>query len=440
MPWIQTIGASTGVMVAMASPTSAPVPFNWARVLRHEFVHVITVQQTGFNIPHWFTEALAVLNEGYPPPSSWDKLLVERLAKGNLRTLETIDTGFQRPANSDDWQFTYCQSRLYAEYMLERGGSDALKKMLSAYREQASTPAAIKKVFGVATAEFEKGYRAFLERKVASLPKLESRPTKTVEQLEKEFEAKPGDPAVGGAYAWALLEAGNANLAKSTARHTLAKQPGEVWSSLVLARLEADEQQYGKAIGRLSPLLDRSAPQREVLLTLVKLKLLDEKPAEAAELAEIGIKHFPLQAEFLQGLTAAYAQLDDAPHLRGPSSNSARVRRTMSLRGGRWPNWRSGKSTSPRRSARRSRPCTSTCSTRKSTAHWARPISASTNRKRPWPNSRRRPNSNRKTTTWSWLWPKPSPRRAKKTRRRSISRPSSTATARTPKPVASSKR
>jgi tetratricopeptide (TPR) repeat protein len=315
MPWIQTIGASTGVMVAMASPTSAPVPFNWARVLRHEFVHVITVQQTGFNIPHWFTEALAVLNEGYPPPSSWDKLLVERLAKGNLRTLETIDTGFQRPANSDDWQFTYCQSRLYAEYMLERGGPDALKKMLAAYREQASTPVAIKKVFGVEMAEFEKGYRAFLERKAASLPKLESRPSKTVEQLEKEFEAKPGDPDVGGAYAWALLEAGNANLAKSTARHTLAKQPNEVWSSLVLARLEADQQQYGKAIARLNPLLDRSAPQREVLLTLVKLKLLDEKPAEAAELAEIGIKHFPLQAEFLQGQAAAYAQLDDAPHL-----------------------------------------------------------------------------------------------------------------------------
>ena len=76
-------------------------------------------------------------------------MLVERLAKGNLRTLETLDTGFQRPANSDDWQFTYCQSRLYAEYMLERGGPDCVKKMLAAYHDQASTPAAIKKVFGV---------------------------------------------------------------------------------------------------------------------------------------------------------------------------------------------------------------------------------------------------------------------------------------------------
>ena len=258
LPWIQTIGASTGVMVAMASPTSAPAPFNWARVLRHEFVHVITVQQTGFNIPHWFTEALAVLNEGYPPPASWNTLLADRVARGELRTLDTLDSGFQRPANSDDWQFTYCQSRLYAEYMIDRDGPDSLKKMLAAYRDNASTPTAIKKVFGVDLAEFERGYRAFLKRKAARIPKAESRPSKNVVQLEREFEAKPGDPAVAGAYAWALLEAGNSSLAKSIARHAVAKNAKEPWASLVLARLEADEQQYSKAIARINPLLDRS--------------------------------------------------------------------------------------------------------------------------------------------------------------------------------------
>lgn len=315
LPWIQTIGASTGVMVAMASPTSASPPFNWARVLRHEFVHVITVQQTGFNIPHWFTEALAVMNEGYPPPASWNNLLAERVAQGKLRTLATIDSGFQRPANSDDWQFTYCQSRLYAEYMLELGGPDSLKKMLAAYRENLSTAAAIKKVFDVELPEFERGYLAFLKRKAAANSNVEKRPSKNVEQLEREFEAKPGDAAVGGAYAWALLEAGNSSLAKNTARRVLAKHAKEPWASLVLARLDADEQQYAKAIARLSPLLDRGSPQREILMTLIKLKLLDEKPAEAAELAELGVKHFPAQPEFLQGLAAAFAQLDNAPRL-----------------------------------------------------------------------------------------------------------------------------
>ncbi|HEX6985834.1 MAG TPA: tetratricopeptide repeat protein, partial [Planctomycetaceae bacterium] len=59
LPWLQTIGASTGLMIALASPTSGP-EYNWARVVRHEFTHVVTLQQTDFRIPHWYTEALAV--------------------------------------------------------------------------------------------------------------------------------------------------------------------------------------------------------------------------------------------------------------------------------------------------------------------------------------------------------------------------------------------
>jgi tetratricopeptide (TPR) repeat protein len=325
LPWIQTIGASTGVMVAMASPTSAATPFNWARVLRHEYVHIITMQQSGFNIPHWFTEALAVMNEGHPPPASWNDLLVERVAQNKLRTLETLDRGFQRPANSDDWQFTYCQSRLYALYMLDRFGPDSLKNMLAAYRESPSTSAAVKKVFHVDMADFESGYLDFVKRQVADLHKSETHPTKNVEEARHDFEAKPGDAAAGGAYAWALLEGGNASLAKSTARHTLAKHPKEIWSSLVLSRLEADEQQYAKALTRIAPLLDRSAPQRELLMTLIKLKLLDEKPAEAAELAELGLKRFPSQPEFLQGQAAAYAQLDDAPKMTQALKELARI-------------------------------------------------------------------------------------------------------------------
>ncbi len=233
LPWIQTIGASTGVMVALASPTSASVPFNWARVLRHEFVHVITVQQSGFNIPHWFTEALAVLNEGYPPPSEWMDLLARRFP-GQLRTLETLDRGFERPSNSDDWQFAYCQSRLYAEYMIERGGAASLQKMLAAYHDNLSTPAAIKKVFGVDMAEFERGYLDFLKPKVAGLHTSPRPPSGSVAELEKQVEARPKDAALAGAYAWALLEKGNAGLAKKTAKDALALDPKQPWAALVL--------------------------------------------------------------------------------------------------------------------------------------------------------------------------------------------------------------
>ena len=79
LPFIPTVGACTGKVVALASPRATNKPFNWARVLKHEVVHVITLQQTEFNIPHWYTEALAVESEGFPRPQEWNKLLLERV-------------------------------------------------------------------------------------------------------------------------------------------------------------------------------------------------------------------------------------------------------------------------------------------------------------------------------------------------------------------------
>jgi tetratricopeptide (TPR) repeat protein len=316
LPWIQTIGASTGVMVALASPTSAPVPFNWARVLRHEFVHVITVQQSGFNIPHWFTEALAVLNEGYPPPSEWMELLARRFPS-QLRTLATLDRGFERPSNSDDWQFAYCQSRLYAEYMIERGGAESLRKMLAAYRENLSTPAAIKKVFGVDVSEFERGYLDFLKPKVSALHLAERPSSQGVPELEKQVEAHSKDAALAGAYSWALLEKGNTGLARKIAKDALAIDPKQRWASLVLSRLDAEDQKYSAGIARLEPLLDRSAPHAEILMTLAKLNLLDDKPQQAAELCELGVKYYPWQPDFVRGLAAALGQLGDEKRVAG---------------------------------------------------------------------------------------------------------------------------
>ena len=135
LPFIPTVGACTGKVVALASPRSTRQAFNWARVLKHELVHVITLQQTEFNIPHWYTEALAVESEGYPRPQEWNRMLLERVpTRSKLLNLDTINLGFIRPNEPDDRQMAYCQAQLYARYMHKRFGDDALIKMLMAYR------------------------------------------------------------------------------------------------------------------------------------------------------------------------------------------------------------------------------------------------------------------------------------------------------------------
>ncbi len=199
--------------------------------------------------------------------------------------------------------------------MIERGGPESLRKMLAAYRDNLSTPAAIKKVFGVDIAEFERGYREFLKAKVAGLHVTQRPPSESVQKLEKEVEAHPNDAALIAAYSWTLLEKGNSGLAKKTAKDALALDPKQPWAALVLSRLDAEDQKYNEAIARLEPLLDRSAPHAEILMTLAKLKLLDDKPQQAAELCELGAKYYPWQPDFIRGLAAAEGQLGDEKRL-----------------------------------------------------------------------------------------------------------------------------
>src|SRR5690606_11313877 len=145
----------TGEVVALASPAATRQAFNWARVLTHEVTHVITLQQTNFNIPHWYTEALAVESEGGPRPQAWNKLLVERVPKRDLLDLRTIHLGFIRPSEPDERQLAYCQAQLYARYMVKEFGDDAPARLLDAYRRGLTTRDAVESTFGLPVEEFE---------------------------------------------------------------------------------------------------------------------------------------------------------------------------------------------------------------------------------------------------------------------------------------------
>ncbi|MEZ6067880.1 MAG: tetratricopeptide repeat protein [Planctomycetaceae bacterium] len=123
LPWIQTIGASTGVIVALASPRATDEPYHWGRVLKHEYVHILTLQETDFNMPHWYTEALAVRTEGTLLNEQWQKLLLNRVPAGDVFTLQTVNSGFQRPEGLDDWTMAYCRCQ-YADFIERHWGEE----------------------------------------------------------------------------------------------------------------------------------------------------------------------------------------------------------------------------------------------------------------------------------------------------------------------------
>ncbi len=315
LPHIHPIGACAGKIVALQSPGEGQQRFNWARVLKHEFVHVINLQQTDFNIPHWFTEALAVLNEGYPRPQLWDDLLVENFSKGKLFDLETINLGFIRPHSSAEWTLAYCQAELYAQYMLERFGDDAIAKMLAAYGDNLTTPEALQRSFNVAPADFERGYRAFVGKIVAELPAAAAEREMALGEVQKGLTKNPKDPNLAAKMAQAQLGRRNYAEARRWADVALAIEPRHGLAQYVRARLHLLVGENQEALVRLEGALDREHPQENVLALLAGLKLKSEDFPAAAELYELGAKHNPHSPKWLKSLAAVYLKSGDEKKL-----------------------------------------------------------------------------------------------------------------------------
>jgi len=313
LPFIPTVGACTGKVVALSSPRTGKKPFNWARVMKHELVHVITLQQTEFNIPHWYTEALAVESEGFPRPQPWNKMLVERVpTRRKLLNLDTINLGFIRPDEPEDRQLAYCQAQLYAQYMLGRFGPDSLIRMLAAYKRGLTTDRAIDTCFHVAKADFEARYLDFLDGVVKTIQTRagEEKPVK-FSDLQKQLKANPEDPALNARMAYEHYARRDLKLAKPFADKALKLQPKQPMASYVKARIFSSIGYDDEALALLEPALDPAKPDVRVLDLLAELQLKAGKFDEAERLYELGRKDDPQNSKWVAGLARVHLRKKD---------------------------------------------------------------------------------------------------------------------------------
>ena len=316
LPFIPTVGACTGKVVALSSPRTSKSPFNWARVMKHELVHVITLQQTEFNIPHWYTEALAVQSEGFPRPQPWNKMLVERVpGRKKLLNLDTINLGFIRPDEPEDRQMAYCQAQLYAQYMLQRFGPDALIKMLAAYKRGLTTDRAIDDCFHVAKDDFEAKFLVFLDQTVKTIQTRagEEKPVKFSE-LQQQLKANPEDADLNARMAYEHYARRDYKLAKPFADKALKLRPKHPMASYVRARIFSAIGFDDEALAALEPALDPDKPDTRVLDLLAELQLKAGKLDEAERLYELGRKDDPQNSKWVAGLARIHLR-KKAPQL-----------------------------------------------------------------------------------------------------------------------------
>jgi tetratricopeptide (TPR) repeat protein len=238
-PWIHTIGASTGPVIAMDAPRPTSgygAYFNWANVLRHEFTHTVTLAATKNHIPHWFTEGLAVWQEDSPRAWSWIQLLAGALRENRMFTLRTIDWGFIRPQRPNDRQLAYAQSEWMVEYLVQRWGFAAIGKLISAFREGLTQDQALGKVLEISSEGFSKDFVRWARRQAGTwgLP-VEALPPQV--WLKWWRLVRPDDAEAHSRLAESLLLSGPAEEAHRPALRALELDPNNVGALETLCRL-----------------------------------------------------------------------------------------------------------------------------------------------------------------------------------------------------------
>jgi tetratricopeptide (TPR) repeat protein len=328
LPFIGTVGACGGKIVAVASPNDMPQKFHWGRVLKHEFVHVVNLQQTDFNIPHWFTEGIAVRLEQLPRPAQWNEILAKRMAEDKLFDLSDINYGFIRPANQEDWTLAYCQAELYCDYLVKTYGGDALAKLLKAYRENLTTEAALEREFGVKIADVEKNYRAFLTEQLreAGHPVAAAKEAQmSLADLEDAVKKKPADASLQAQLALALLTTGNTVAARKAALASQKLEAKHPLAGFVLARIQASIGDNDAARTLLLAVHNADAPNERVVALLAALELEAENFAVAESYYRLGLAHFGPRDKWLKALAKLYLKSGQEKELAGVLEELAAV-------------------------------------------------------------------------------------------------------------------
>jgi cellulose synthase operon protein C len=187
---LETYGASLGRVMTVVAPRAGETlgPFNWARILRHEFTHTINLMQTKGRVPRWLTEGLAVWEEHVPYRFAWvPPAMYERATKDEMFTPREMMDALTRPKRPNDGEIAYMTGFWVVRCIDETIGWDAVLKLLAAYGDGKGDDDAFKAATGMNVADFHTKFSAWAKNEVKDWGYDEAT-TKEVEAITKEAE------------------------------------------------------------------------------------------------------------------------------------------------------------------------------------------------------------------------------------------------------------
>ena len=166
------LGVTFGNVVAMDSPSARPPgEFNWASTMWHELSHVYVLSATNHLVPRWFTEGVAVHEEG-AASSDWGNRLTPEIVvalKGKkLMPVLQLDRGFVRPEYDNQVLVSYYQAGKICDYIVEKWGDAAILGMIHSYAARKTTAETIQDNLHLSPEEFDKEFNAWLTEKTAA--------------------------------------------------------------------------------------------------------------------------------------------------------------------------------------------------------------------------------------------------------------------------------
>jgi cellulose synthase operon protein C len=169
MPGLGALGVTFGEVIAMDSPSARqPGDFNWGATLWHEMSHVFILTATNHRVPRWFTEGLAVHEEGEHSPEWSDRITPDVLVAirdKKLLPVSQLDRGFVYPEYPSQVIVSYFQAGAICQFIREKLGEDKLLAMVHSYAKQLTTRQVVEQNLGLGPEEFDQQFFAWIDHK-----------------------------------------------------------------------------------------------------------------------------------------------------------------------------------------------------------------------------------------------------------------------------------
>ncbi len=168
-PGLESYAFAFGRLIVSGAPRAGQNVgnFNWARVIKHEFAHVVHLQETEGRVPRWLTEGLAVMVENvdyrfsFVPP-----VLYQRATEKKLLSIDKLRTFFIAPTGGPDGEIAYMTGFWIGKYIRQQFGDDAIPRLLAAYKQGMTDDQAFRQALGQSVSQFEPAFAEWAKERV----------------------------------------------------------------------------------------------------------------------------------------------------------------------------------------------------------------------------------------------------------------------------------